>query len=140
MLNILLLLFSTEVFCKNISIKDSDDITKAELKNLTLSLVWSNNFTATVDLHVENEEYCIYSGQFTDDEDSDVLVTGCFDENENMDISVQTKSDIYGNHLFTITRNGTVKHVSAEAYNFEDELVIVDEEFLSPAPLDNGLL
>jgi len=104
------------------------------VKNLTLSLVWSNSFSVRVDLHVDDEEYCIYSGQFTDDESSDVLVTGCFDE----DLSVQTQSGTYGDHLFTITRNGTVKYVTAEAYHFEDELFIDEEEFLSPAALDNG--
>ena len=71
----------------------------AAFENLTLVLFWSDNDTTTVSL--EDQDDCIYRGQFREDPASAVLVTGCEDE----DFDVFYQSAKIGDNIFS-TKGG----------------------------------
>ena len=78
------------------------NITMARLSNLRLFLTWSDCGMSYADLMDEGD--CIFTGKMMGDPSSSALVTGCEDE----DIDVQIHSKVFGDWLFP-TKDGVVQ-------------------------------
>ena len=90
------------------------NITFARLRSLRLSLTWSDCVKNYADL--EDKKDCIYIGVVEGDAESSVLVTGCEDE----DINVQIQSVVFGDWLFP-TKNGHALAIeNDDDYNYDD--------------------
>eukprot|EP00092_Neocalanus_flemingeri_P035894 GFUD01039081.1.p1 GENE.GFUD01039081.1~~GFUD01039081.1.p1 ORF type:complete len:473 (+),score=87.93 GFUD01039081.1:249-1667(+) len=75
-------------------------VVSADVQNFLLTVRWNNNYTAVAKLSDDQKEYCIFSGKFLLDPESEVLVTGCLPDD---DLSVQFQSDKFGDQLFTVS-------------------------------------
>jgi len=112
----------------------SGAIVHASVETLSLTIRWSNNFTAVAQLTDEKKEDCIFHGKFVEDEESEVLVTGCTPD----ELSVQIQSSMYGDELFTVTREGKVNLLEPGDEDYDDELLFFSEDFPQVQPGRNG--
>ena len=81
---------------------------------MTLVLQWSNDYTTTVSLEDQND--CIFRGQFREDPASAVLVTGCEDE----DFDVLYQSVVLGDNIFS-TKDGHPVFIEGTEEDFSHE-------------------
>ena len=83
----------------NINAKSLEEtqLKSATFSNQTLTLFWENQKSDTA--HLLDEGDCIYTGQFDADALSQVLVTGCQEEDS---VSIQVQSAVVGDRLFSL--------------------------------------
>jgi len=113
----------------SIPFQDDDNMSHSELvyakfhtSNLTVDLEWDDQTKKSVKLQTISDKYCFYKGSFKDDPKSAILITGC--ENELQGIQIQ--SALFGDALAT-TMNGTIEIVIGE--DLTDDMVDNPEFF-----------
>ena len=68
------------------------------------TIEWSNYTKLEIEMKQIDDDDCIYMGSFLDEEDSKILMTGCYDEIKN----IQIQSFVHGYVVATININDTV--------------------------------
>ena len=96
-----------------------------------LTIGWDNNMTAEARLSDEQKENGIFPGSFVLDKESEVLVTGCEDEDQ---LSVQFHSQIFGSRIFAVSKKGTIvdekfQENGTDDYE-DDDLLCTDNDSL----------
>jgi len=107
------------------------NITFAHLRGLRLTVTWSDCVENYADLMDKDD--CIYKGVVEGDPESSVLVTGCEDEN----INVQIHSSVFGDWLFP-TKDGhalAIENDDNYNYYYGEEDYVENPEFEAQFPV-----
>ena len=110
------------------------DVVHADVDGLSIIIHWENNFTAQAELTDEERDDCIFRGSFVMYNKSEVLVTGCPGEEE--ELAIQFESEKFGDALFSTTPKGHLKHARSDKNDF-DEYVFYSDSNDEPATVQN---